>query len=385
MAKRNDHTAMILERGVEEVIERDHLASALASEKRLRVKFGIDPTSPDIHLGHTVVLRKLRQFQDAGHTAVLIIGDFTGQIGDPSGRSEARKPLTKKEVRKNEATYLEQAGKVLDLKRAEVRHNSEWHEQKGLAGLLELARAVTVQQVLKRDDFERRLKAKSEISLLETLYPLLQGYDSVAVRADVELGGTDQRFNLLMGRRVQRHYGLPEQDVLTMPLLEGTDGARKMSKSYGNYVGLTDTPSDMFGKLMAIPDKLIERYRTLLTDEEPPKGAGPYEAKLRLAETIVEMYHPSGSGREAHTSFRKVFSEGQTPDEAPTLQLTGKQIPVVDLLLMCGVPSKSEARRLAEGGAVRVNGLSKKDPAEVLTLRGGEVVKIGKRRFFRIS
>jgi tyrosyl-tRNA synthetase len=281
----------ILSRGTEQIIMRDHLENALRSGTSLRVKLGIDPTSPDLHLGHTVVLRKLQQFQELGHTIVLIIGDFTARIGDPSGRSETRKILTEKEIQKNLKNYLAQASKVVNVKKAEVRYNSEWHEKKGLAALLELARATTIQQILKREDFQKRLETDSEISLLETLYPILQGYDSVAVRADVELGGTDQIFNLLMGRRVQRYFKMKEQDIVTAPLIEGLDGTKKMSKSYGNAIGIAETPKEMFGKVMAIPDSLIEKYFTLLTDVDIPKNSDPYKSKMFLAETIVEMYH----------------------------------------------------------------------------------------------
>lgn len=371
----------ILKRGVEKIVEKDHFVEILGSNKKLRVKLGIDPTSPDIHLGHTVLLRKLRQFQDAGHVAVLIIGDFTAQIGDPSGRSETRASLTNIEIKKNEKTYVAQAGKVLNMKRTEVRHNSEWLSKP--AALLSVSKMVSIQQLLKRDDFEKRMKAKSEITVLETLYPLLQGYDSVTVEADVELGGTDQTFNLHMGRRIQRAFGMKEQDIIMMPIIEGTDGVRKMSKSYGNYIALDDLPKDMFGKLMSIPDALIDRYFELLTDTDRPKGSGPYEAKLKLAETIVETYHPTeGSG--AHTSFTKVFSKKEMPDDAPTLSLQGKSIHVVDLLLMCEVPSKSEARRLIEEGAIKIDRVTKNNPGEVVLFKGGEEVKIGKRRFFRI-
>lgn len=374
----------ILDRAVEEVIVRDHLETALNSGRKLRVKLGIDPTAPDLHLGNTVVLRKLRQFQDAGHRAVLIIGDFTGQIGDPSERSETRKPLSEEEAKKNLKNYLPQAGKVIDVGSAEIRYNSEWHEKEGLKKMLELMRSATIQQILKREDFKKRLDRDAEISLLETVYPLLQGYDSVAVKADVELGGTDQKFNLLVGRRVQRHFNVPEQDIITTSLIEGTDGVRKMSKSYGNYIGIEDEPNEMFGKVMAIPDDLIEKYFVCLTDIDLPKGLGPREAKLLLAGTIVGMYHSPSAAEKAKEEFIRVFSKKELPKEIPSLKIKKKKINIVDLVAKAQNSSKSGARRLVEQGGVKVNDEIKNDPDEILNLKGGEVLKIGKRRFFRI-
>ncbi len=374
----------LLTRGVQDIIIREHLEKRLHSEKTLRVKLGIDPTAPDIHLGHTIALRKMRQFQELGHQAVLIIGDFTAQIGDPSGRSETRKSLTEKEIDLNLKGYLKQAGKVIDIKKTEIRYNSEWHKKKGLSALLELARSATVQQVLKRDDFEKRLNEGNDISLLETLYPLLQGYDSVVVKADVELGGTDQTFNLLMGRRVQRYFGLPEQDIITFPLLEGTDGVRKMSKSYGNYIGVSETPNDMFGKVMTIPDSLIPKYFLTLTDNDIPIQGDPYQAKLLLAETIVSLYHSPRKARDAKQEFIRVFSNKQIPEDLPVLK-TKPQLSLLELLTRSGVSSKSEARRLLKQGAIKINDVLKTDPDEVVSLKHGDVLKVGKRRFFKIS
>ena len=267
----------ILGRGVEEVIAKGHLEAALRSGKKLRVKFGIDPTAPDLHLGHAVPLRKLRQFQDLGHKAVLIIGDFTAMIGDPSGRVGARPPLTKERVKENMKRYLRQAGKIINVKNAEIHYNSKWLGKKQT--IIELSRAATVQQVLHREDFKKRIAEGGDVTLLEVLYPLLQGYDSVMVKADAEIGGTDQKFNLLMGRQIQRYFGMAEQDILMVPLLEGTDGVRKMSKSYDNYIGLDAVPSEMFGKIMSIPDQLIDKYYVFLTDKER-KIANPYPAKI---------------------------------------------------------------------------------------------------------
>lgn len=381
----NKKIKILLERGTEEIIEKDHLARALASRKKLRVKFGIDPTAPEMHLGHTVPLRKLKQFQDLGHKAVLIIGDFTARIGDPSGRNEERKPLTEKEVKNNMKKYIAEAGKVIDIKKAEIRYNSEWYEKKnGLATIIQLSRAATIQQVLRRADFKKRLDEGNDITILEFLYSIFQGYDSVAVRADVELGGTDQKFNLLMGRRVQRHYGLPEQDIVTVQLIEGTDGIRKMSKSYGNYICIAEKPNEMFGKIMTIPDVLIDKYFTLLTNTDC-QSRDAYQSKLALAEAIVGMYHSAMTAKKAKEEWMRTFSKKEIPENIPNIQLTTDNVQLIDLLLKTGVKSKSEARRLIEQNAVEIDGAVKKDAAKKINLRGGEVLKIGKKRFYKIS
>ncbi|MCR4261156.1 MAG: tyrosine--tRNA ligase, partial [Candidatus Colwellbacteria bacterium] len=299
----------ILNRGVDQLVDRKHLDAALSSGKTLRVKLGIDPTSPDLHLGHAVVLRKLRDFQDLGHKVVFIIGDFTTKIGDPSGRSKERPVLTDQEIRNNMRGYLDQAGKIINIKKAEVRHNSEWLSGK-VENILELTKVATINQVSERADFKARIKAGQKVSLLEGLYSLLQGFDSVNIKADVELGGNDQLLNLLMGRQVQRHYGMKEQDILTVTLLEGTDGVEKMSKSKGNYIALNDTAKNMFGKLMSISDKLIHKYFELCTDVGnkelgaiktalSKKGTNPMEYKLHLAEEIVSIYHGRKGASEA--------------------------------------------------------------------------------------
>lgn len=348
------------------------------------MKLGIDPTAPDLHLGHTVVLRKLKQFQDLGHKVILIIGDFTAQIGDPSGRSEERKPLTESQVKQNLKSYLAQASKVFDVKKAEIKYNSKWLG-KGLKELLEIARAATLQQILEREDFQKRMREGHQITYLEGFYPLLQGYDSVAIKADVELGGTDQKFNLLAGRRVQRHFGEKEQDIMTVPLIEGTDGVRKMSKSYGNYIGITEKPNEMFGKIMSVPDPLIDKYFTLLTDLEKPKQLDPYHAKLLLAETIVGMYNSPAFARKAKENFLDTFSKRKIPAELAELKIGMRRIGVIDLLLRAGVPSKSEARRLIVQGAVELNGKVKRDEYETLSLQGDDVLRVGKKIFFRIK
>jgi len=376
---------LILERGVEEIIERHHLEEALQSGKKLRVKFGIDPTAPNLHLGHTVPLRKLRQFQEAGHRVVLIIGDFTATIGDPSGRSEERKPLSEKEVKENMKKYLNEAGKVIDIKKTEIHYNSEWHKKEGLKAILSLAKAASVQQVLKRADFQKRMAAGKEISLLEAFYPLLQGYDSVKVRADVEIGGTDQKFNLLMGRQVQKYFNMKEQDIMMLPLIEGTDGVRKMSKSYGNYIAISEKSKEMFGKIMSIPDSLIEKYFLLLTDAEPQKNLGLYENKKRLARKIVAVYHGSKAATAAEEEFIKVFSKKEMVENFPELKVNNEQMEILEILIAAGIKSKSEARRLIDQKAVEINGEVKNNPKEIILLRGGETLKIGKKKFFKIK
>lgn len=375
---------------------REHLESALVSGNKLRVKFGIDPTAPDIHLGHTVPLRKLRAFQDAGHQAVLIIGDFTATVGDPSGRDDARKPLSEKEIKTNMKEYLSQAGKVIDLKKTEVRYNSEWYKKAGVTFLYDLLSKITVQRALERDDFQKRIAEGRDITVLEMIYPILQGYDSVAVRADVEIGGTDQKFNLLMGRKIQRRFGMDEQDVLTTWLIEGTDGGRKMSKSLGNYIGLRESADEMFGKIMSVPDTLIVKYFTALTDvpaadiAEMERGMqegsmNPRDAKMMLGETIAAAHHGAAAGQKARESFIKIFSRRETPEKMEEATVENRAWNVVDLLVKTGLaPSKSEARRLVEQGAVEIGGREVTDPREEITLEHKQVVRIGKRRFLKI-
>lgn len=376
-----DKIQTLLERGVEEVIVKEHLQKALASGKKLRVKFGIDPTAPDLHLGHLVPLRKLKQFQDNGHKIILIIGDFTAMIGDPSGREGTRKPLTKKEVKANMKKYLKQAGKIIDIGKAEVKYNSKWLSkdpqlQWQLSGLVSVSRA------LERDDFQKRLQSGRDVMLLEVMYPLLQGYDSVVVKADVEIGGTDQKFNLLMGRRIQRAYGIAEQDVMTLPLLEGTDGVKKMSKSYGNYIALDEEPNNMFGKIMRIPDNLIDKYRELLTDlpSEALTGMSARDAKLKLAEAIVSQLYGAKAGINAKEEFIKVFSKKELPEHRPKkYEVAGKN--VIDGLVEAGVvKSKSEARRLVKQGGVKINGKKVENMDAVIPKNA--TVQIGPHRFF---
>lgn len=381
----------LLTRNVERVIEHTHLEAALKSKKKLRVKLGIDPTSPDLHLGHAVVLSKLREFQDLGHKAVLIIGDFTARIGDPAGRAQARKPLSEKEITANMKAYLAQAAKIIDIKKAEIHHNSEWFMKNGVNGLFALTGAGTVHQMLEREDFRNRIEAGGDITVTELMYPLLQGYDSVAIRADIELGGHDQFLNLLAGRKVQRHFGVPEQDVLTVPLLEGLDGERKMSKSFGNYIGLTEPANDMFGKTMSVPDALVTRYFLFATDCSEKEiwdfqqTLKPKELKEMLAFEIVKRYHGEKAARAAKEHFEKLFSRKEMPSDLPELKLKSKKITALDIVVASGVAtSKGDARRLIEQGGFSCAGNVVKNPQAELSLKGGEALKIGKKHFFKV-
>jgi tyrosyl-tRNA synthetase len=354
----------------------------------LRVKLGIDPTAPDIHLGFTVVLQKLREFQDLGHTVVLIIGDYTARVGDPSGRSSTRPVLSPAEIDANAQTFTEQALMVLDSERLEVRFNGEWLDM-SMEDLFRLARIPTVAQLLERDDFAKRFAAHEPISLLELLYPLLQGYDSVAIRADVELGGTDQKFNLLLGRDIQRTYGVPEQVILTMPLLTGTDGEQKMSKSYGNYIGVTDPPGEMYGKTLSIPDSSIAPWYELLLGSEPPAGLGPRDAKRALARALVARFHGDAAADAAEAEFDRVHIRHEAPDDMPTVvwPSDGGDVHLPALLASAFGISSSEARRALAQGGVRLNG----EPVDAGVLDvpaeavDGKVLQLGKRRFARIQ
>jgi tyrosyl-tRNA synthetase len=379
-----------LTRNAVDVLPAGRLDEQLAGARPLRVKLGIDPTTADIHLGHTVVLEKLREFQDAGHTVVLIIGDFTARVGDPSGRSTQRPLPTPEEIEANAATYQEQAFRVLDRERTEVRYNSEWlrMEPEALLGLL--AR-TTVARLLERDDFQKRLEAGTPIAALELLYPLLQGYDSVAVAADIELGGTDQKFNLLFGRDIQSSYDQPPQSILTMPILVGTDGTKKMSKSLDNYVGVTDAPEEMFGKLMSIPDEAMPEYFRLLLAAEQPAGA-PNEAKRELARKIVDRYHGEGAGAEAEHRFNQIHVFKGVPDDVTEIDPTpyrGNDNERIHMPLLIGRvfgKSSSEARRLIQQGAVKIDGETL--PADAWDVEPdaleGKVVQVGKRHFKRV-
>ena len=382
---------MDLTKNALDVLPAGRLAEQLAADRPLRVKLGIDPTTADIHLGHTVVLGKLREFQQEGHQVVLIVGDFTARVGDPSGRSAQRPVPTVDEIEENAATYQEQAFKVLDRERTEVRFNSEWlrMEPEALLGLLA---QTTVARLLERDDFQKRLAANAPIAAVELLYPLLQGYDSVAVEADVELGGTDQKFNLLFGRDVQVAHGQEPQSILTMPILVGTDGAQKMSKSLGNYIGVTDSPAEMFGKVMSIPDTAMADYYRLLLGDEPP-ASGPNEAKRGLGRRIVDRFHEAGAGEEAEARFDQIHVSRETPDDIEEIDLRpflggdGDRVHLPKLIAEAFGTSSSEARRLIQQGGVKLDG--EPVPSGDLDIEPsrleGRVVQVGKRRFLRVG
>ncbi|MDU2095836.1 MAG: tyrosine--tRNA ligase [Negativicoccus succinicivorans] len=373
---------------------RKKLERAVATNTPLRVKLGLDPSAPDIHLGHTVVLRKLKQFQDLGHQIVLIIGDFTGRIGDPSGKSAARKPLTEEQVLANAKTYEDQIFKILDRDKTEVHFNSEWLGKMNFADVLTLAAKYTVARMLERDDFQKRYTEGRPISLHEFMYPLMQGYDSIATKADIEFGGTDQKFNLIVGRHLQNETGMEPQVVITMPLLEGLDGVQKMSKSLGNYIGIDEEPTEMYGKAMSIPDELMARYFMLVTDmpreEQEQLAQGlkdgsvhPRDAKMMLAKTIVELYHGAAAAEAAEQEFVRVFQERDLPSEIEELAIDAGEVWLPQLLHAAGmVASNSEGKRMIQQGSVRVNG--EKVMEENCTLQNDDVLQVGKRKYRRI-
>jgi tyrosyl-tRNA synthetase len=376
-----------IKRGVNEIISTEELKKKLAAGKPLRIKLGVDPTAPDLHLGHTVLLNKLKTFQDLGHQIVFLIGDFTARIGDPSGRSETRKMMSSEDILKNANTYQEQVFKILDKSKTEVVFNSKWLDPLGIEGILKLAAKYTVSQMLERDDFHKRYESESPISIVEFLYPLLQGYDSVAIKADVELGGNDQKFNLLVGRELQRDYGQEPQVVITMPLLQGTDGVKKMSKSYGNYIALNDTPADMFGKIMSISDELMYKYYELLTQRDltEVKQMHPREAKASLGEELTARYHGADAAKGARTGFDNMFAKKEMPDEMETYVCSLKEIKLADLLVGSGlVESKKEAKRLIEQGGIKFNG-EKLTQDQMLTIQKECVLQAGKRKFKKIT
>lgn len=368
-----------------DVVPPDGLREKLASGRPLRVKLGVDPTAPDIHLGHTVVLQKLRQFQDAGHTAVLIIGDWTARVGDPSGRTSTRPMLSADEIDANAATYREQAFKILDPDRVEVRPNGEWFAGMGLEPLFRLAATTTVNQLLRREDFATRMDEQRPISVLELLYPLMQAYDSVAVQADIELGGTDQLFNLMLGREVQQAYGLAPQVAMTLPILPGTDGVAKMSKSLGNHIGVTDKPEEQFGRIMSIPDDALAVYYTLLFPDAPGPGGAAVDDKRRLGRLVAERFHGPDAGARAEDYFNRVTRDRQAPDEVPEISVAAGAVHLPALLVdHLGVTSRGEARRLIAQGGVTVDGAR----IDVLDIPSdeleGKVIRAGKRRFARV-
>ncbi len=375
----------------EELLERLNLS--LGARKPLRIKYGADPSSPDLHLGHTVPLSKLRLFQDLGHQVVFIIGDFTARVGDPTQRNETRPMLTPEEVGKNAESYQTQVFKILDRAKTEVRYNSEWLEKLTPSDFLHLTAQYTVARLLERDDFQKRYKSGIPIALLEFLYPLLQGYDSVVVRSDLELGGSDQKFNLLVGRELQKVWGQKPQMVMTLPLLEGTDGVQKMSKSYRNAIGIEDPAKEMFGKVMSIPDALVGRYFQLASgmtlEEYTPQfermKTEPREVKAGLAEKITALYHGEGDARKAREEFDRIFRDKGLPDEIPTVLLGEEKLDMVSLLKESGlVASKGEARRLIEQGGVKLNQEKVTDPAFCVDLSRESLIQCGKRKFVRV-
>ncbi len=380
----------LLTRGVEEVIVHEHLKDALLSGRKLRVKLGIDPTSPNIHLGRAVVLRKLRAFQDLGHAVVFIVGDFTGIIGDTSDKDAERPMLSESEVKRNMKTYFAQAFKILNKSKTEAYYNSKWLKKLGLAEIGKLADLFGLHEFEVRENIAKRMASGKRVSLREVIYPLMQGYDSIVVKADIEIGGTDQKFNLLAGRTIQRGYGMEAQDVLMTELLEGTDG-KKMSSSAGNVVNIADAPNEMFGKIMALDDRLTERYFTLCTSLALETVAdalrqGPRDAKLRLAKEIVSIYHGVKASEAAAKEFVRVFSGKERPEHIPLVRLGVSEMNLVDLLVAVKIaPSKSEARRLIEQGAVRVDGVKKTNSLETISLGTEKAVQVGPRRFYKVS
>jgi tyrosyl-tRNA synthetase len=392
------HAMAVSLRGVDELLPATEwqakLQRAEASGVPLRIKLGLDPTAPDLHLGHTVVLNKMRQLQDLGHQVIFLVGDFTSMIGDPSGRNSTRPPLTREQIEANARTYYAQASLVLDPARTEIRYNSEWSDPLGARGMIELAARYTVARMMERDDFSRRFRSNTPISVHEFLYPLMQGYDSVALKADLELGGTDQKFNLLMGRHLQQEYGQEPQCILTMPLLEGLDGIEKMSKSKNNYVGITEPAPTMFAKLLSISDVLMWRWFTLLSfraeaeidalKAEVAAGRNPKDAKVMLAREITERFHGRAATDEAEADFAR-RAAGGVPDQIPEITLAGAPLGVGALLKQAGlVPSTSEALRLVEQGGVRIDGAVVSDKA-LKVAAGTLVLQVGKRKFARVT
>ncbi len=386
-----------IRRGAEEILVETELIERLETGKPLRVKVGFDPTAPDLHLGHTVLINKMRQFQDLGHEIIFLIGDFTGMIGDPSGKNATRPALSPEEIDQNALTYKEQVFKILDPDKTIVDFNSRWGNELGAEGMIRLASRYTVARMLERDDFSTRYRDSQPIAVHEFLYPLMQGYDSVALKADVELGGTDQKFNLLVGRELQKQYGLEPQIVLTVPLLEGLDGVQKMSKSLGNSVGITESPVEMYGKLMSISDELMWRYFELLSfrpltdirglQEEVAAGANPRDVKYQLAHEIVERFHSPGDAVKAHQSFVNQFQRGEVPDDIAEVDIDnqGKDMPVANVIKSAGlVGSTSEVYRLMAQGAVRIDGERVTDHKLAIKTGVSTLVQVGKRRFARI-
>ncbi|MFC3770037.1 tyrosine--tRNA ligase [Paenibacillus sp. GCM10012303] len=406
MRKEAERQLEVVRRGVVEIVPEEDLkekiANSLLTGKPLKIKLGLDPSAPDIHVGHTVVLHKLRQFQELGHEVQLIIGDFTGRIGDPTGKSETRKQLSEEDVKRNAETYQAQIFKILNPAQTTVHYNSQWLNKLNFTDVVQLAAKVTVARILERDDFTKRYANGQPIGVHEFFYPLMQGYDSVELDSDVELGGTDQKFNLLMGRTLQKEYGKQQQAAITLPLIAGLDGVQKMSKSLGNYIGIDEAPNDMYGKAMSVPDELMVKYFELATDlpdeELGSLKAGleegtvhPRDAKMKLAYTFVKMYHGETQAEEAKRHFVTVFQQKALPDEIedaelPVSELNGGEIRIVQLLVTTGLQaSNGEAKRSVSQGAVKINEEKVTDPNAVVQLEGGEVLQVGKRKFVKIK
>lgn len=389
----------LIKRGSVEILLEQELQERLASGKTLRIKAGFDPTAPDLHLGHTVLINKLRHFQDLGHDVLFLIGDFTGMIGDPTGKNITRQPLTREQVIANAKTYQEQVFKILDPKKTTVMFNSAWMENKSAAFLIQLASTGTVARMLERDDFGKRYQSEQPIAIHEFLYPLLQGYDSVEMRADVELGGTDQKFNLLMGRELQKHFGQPPQVVITMPLIEGLDGVKKMSKSLNNYIGIAEPADDIFGKIMSLSDELMWRYLELLSfrpmaeiqrwRDDVHAGLNPRDIKVRLAEEIVERFHSKEAATQAHENFVARFQKGLMPEEITKFELSATEedgLPIANLLKDAGlVESTSDALRLIKQGGVKIDGSKIEDTRLLIRPGSTHVYQVGKRRFAEVT
>ena len=399
MNKINDFDSQLetILRGAAEIISEEDLKKKLqrsiAENKPLRVKAGFDPTAPDLHIGHTVLLQKMKQFQDLGHQVIFLIGDFTGMIGDPTGKLQTRPPLTPGQVQSNARTYMEQVGKILDISRTTVEFNSRWMSKMSSTDLMQLAGKYTVARMLERDDFQKRFREQRPISIHEFLYPLIQGFDSVALSADVELGGTDQKFNLLVGRELQKEYGQEPQTLVMMPLLEGTDGINKMSKSLNNYIGICEEPGEIFGKVMSISDSMMVRYYELLSDatiDEIRKiktnQVHPMEAKKALAEELVDRFHGKGAGKKARDEFERQFSKGEIPEKIPevTVEWEVASMPLAKVMHLSGVAASiGEGKRLIKQGGVEIDGIRRTDP-ELRVGPGNYLLKVGKRRYVKI-
>lgn len=391
----------IFQHGAQDIIPNEELEQKIAKSvltgKPLRIKLGLDPSAPDVHLGHTVVLKKLRQFQDNGHTIQLLIGDFTGKIGDPTGKSTARVPLTDEQVKHNAQTYFEQFRKLLDMEKVELHYNSTWLSELKLDDVIRLAGKITVARLMERDDFEERIAFGKPISLHEFFYPLLQGFDSVHLESDIELGGTDQHFNILMGRHFQEKYGKEKQVAILMPLLEGLDGKDKMSKSKNNYIGIDEEPNEMFGKAMSIPDELMLKYFQLATDLTPDQfdqlktelesgSLHPRDAKMQLGRSIVAAYHGPEAADEAQKQFISVFQKGAIPKDIPLFHWTDEtEANILDLIAKLNLlPSKSEARKMISNSGIKINGEKASDPAAIIPITDGLIIQVGKRKFVKI-